>query len=38
MIYGGENMIPWWGGLVLFIVGAFVGVLMIALMSADRGE
>ena len=31
-------MIPWWVGLVLFFIGAFVGVMLIALLDADRGE
>lgn len=31
-------MIPWWGGILLFVAGAFVGVLICALMAAERGE
>lgn len=30
-------MIPWWGGLGLFIAGVMVGVFIIALLDADRG-
>lgn len=31
-------MIPWWGGLGLFFAGVVIGVFLIALTSADRGE
>jgi len=31
-------MIPWWAGLGLFFAGAFVGILYIALLAADRGD
>ena len=30
-------MIPWWGGLLLFFAGVIVGIMLIALVSADRG-
>ena len=29
-------MIPWWGGLLLFFAGVIVGIMLIALVSADR--
>lgn len=31
-------MIPWWAGVALFFTGAFFGVLLVALLSADRGN
>lgn len=31
-------MIPWWGGLLLFLVGVFIGMLMSALMAAGDGD
>lgn len=31
-------MIPWWVGLALFFAGIFAGVMLIALVSADRSE
>ena len=31
-------MIPWWVGLALFFAGVFAGVMMIALVSTNRGE
>ena len=30
-------MIPWWGGICLFFVGIYTGILIIALINADRG-
>ena len=29
-------MIPWYGGLAIFIAGIFVGIMLIALVSADK--
>lgn len=31
-------MIPWWGGLALFVVGVMVGFFLIALLSTERGD
>lgn len=31
-------MIPWWGGLLLFGAGAFVGMLIFALVALDRDD
>ena len=28
-------MIPWWAGLGLFVTGAFVGIMIIALLDAN---
>lgn len=28
--------LPWWGGLLLFLVGVFVGMLISALMAAGE--
>ena len=30
------EMIPWYGGLGLFVAGVFLGILLIALVSNDR--
>ena len=29
-------MIPWWSGLILFIAGCVFGILLIALVSANK--
>lgn len=29
-------MIPWWIGLILFIAGAMVGIMLLALVSANK--
>ena len=29
-------MIPWWAGLLLFFAGVFVGIMIIALISASE--
>lgn len=31
-------MIPWWGGVLLLFAGVFVGILIIALMSAGGDD
>ena len=31
-------MIPWWGGLLLFIAGGVVGILILALMVLDGDD
>jgi len=31
-------MIPWWAGVILFFCGALFGLLVLALVSADRGN
>ena len=31
-------LIPWWGGLGLFFAGVVIGVFLIALTRADRGD